>query len=307
MADNGKSDSGKKDPPYPGECPTGPEYDAWEKAFSNLLKGTDYPAGIQGKTPPSLICISEPLLMGDMNEQLAVAQESTGETRSRVTYNLKIRQAKLAEASRKVAYNAQYLKLQNALAGRIISMLTEGRAPGLLMKMKKDHMIGAKENDTHDGFSMYRALAKGRAAKDGPTAKREGQWYESKYQEMLGDQLDDHCSVQSYSTKITYLRDELIPHFRTVKLDGTMLSEIIVQMMPLMNQSEGRVLEREMKKAKTYDDPDAVLVACTEIVSGSADTLIENARREAGAMPEGAPRLAALAAAAAMTPGRAAT
>ena len=88
MADNGKSDSGKKDPPYPGECPTGPEYDAWEKAFSNLLKGTDYPAGIQGKTPPSLIGISEPLLMGDMNEQLAVAQESTGETRSRVTFNL---------------------------------------------------------------------------------------------------------------------------------------------------------------------------------------------------------------------------
>jgi len=307
MADNGKSDSGKKDPPYPGESPTGPEFDTWEKAFSNLLKGTDYPAGIQGKTPPSLIGISEPLLMGDMDEQSAVAQESTSETRSRVTFNLKLRQAKLAEASRKVAYNAQYLKLQNALAGRIISMLTDGKAPGLLMKMKKDHMIGAKENDTHDGFAMYRALSKARAGKDGPTAKREGQWYESKYQEILTDQLPDHCSVQSYSTKITYLRDELIPHFRTVKLDGTMLSEIIVQMMPLMNQSEGRVLEREMKKAKTYDDPDAVLMACTEIVSGSADTLIENARREAGSMPEGAPRLAALAAAAAMTPGGAAT
>ena len=42
MTDSGKSDSGKKDPPYPGESPTGPEFDAWEKAFSNLLKGTDF-------------------------------------------------------------------------------------------------------------------------------------------------------------------------------------------------------------------------------------------------------------------------
>ena len=54
MADHGKSDSGKKDPPYPGESPTGPEFDAWEKAFSNLLKGTDYPAGtIGGGIAPS--------------------------------------------------------------------------------------------------------------------------------------------------------------------------------------------------------------------------------------------------------------
>ena len=82
-----------------------------------------------------------------------------------------------------------------------------------------------------------------------------------------------------------------------------MLSEIIVQMMPAMNQTEGRGLEREMKKARTFDDPDAVLEACTEIVSGSADATIENARRDAGAMPEGAHREAALAAVAAMTPG----
>ena len=44
MTDSVKSDSGKKDPPYLGESPTGPEFDAWEKAFANSLKGTDYPA-----------------------------------------------------------------------------------------------------------------------------------------------------------------------------------------------------------------------------------------------------------------------
>ena len=309
MTDHGKSDSGKKDPPYPGESPTGPEYDAWEKAFSNTLKGTDYPAGIQGKIPPSLIGIAEPILMGDMSEQFAVQGETPAEARARTTFNLKIRSAKRDEQNRKKAYDAQYLKLQNALAGRLISMLTDGKAPGLLAKMKNDHRIGPKADDTHDGFAMYRALAAARAnaGKDGPTARREGQWYERQYQELLSQQLLDHCSVQSYSEKITYLRDELIPHFRTYNLEGMMLSEVMVQLMPPMNQSEGRVLEREMKRAKTFDDPDAVLMACTEIVSGSADTMIEDARRAAGSMPEGAPRLAALAAAAAMTPGGAAT
>ena len=83
MTDSGKSDSGKKDPPYPGESPTGPEFDAWEKAFSNILKGTDFPAGIQGKTPPSLIGIAEPILMGDMNEQFAVSPERRLQRRAR--------------------------------------------------------------------------------------------------------------------------------------------------------------------------------------------------------------------------------
>ena len=82
-----------------------------------------------------------------------------------------------------------------------------------------------------------------------------------------------------------------------------MLSEIIIQLMPHCNQAEGRVLEREMGKENTFDDPDAVLAACTAIVSGNTDSTIEDARREAGSMPEGTPRLAAIAAAAAMVPG----
>ena len=63
------------------------------------------------------------------------------------------------------------------------------------------------------------------------------------------------------------------------------------------------MLEREMCKENTFDDPDAVLAACTAIVSGNTDSTIEDARREAGSMPEGTPRLAAIAAAAAMVPG----
>ena len=55
MSGGVKSDGGKQDPPFPGEAPTGPEFDSWHRIFSNAIKGTDFPAGIQGKTPPSLV------------------------------------------------------------------------------------------------------------------------------------------------------------------------------------------------------------------------------------------------------------
>ena len=117
MTDSVKSDSGKKDPPYPGESPTGPEFDAWEKAFANLLKGTDYPAGIQGRIPPSLIGISEEIPMDDMQEQAQVAGETTAEERGRTTFNLKIRQSMREEKARAESYEAGIQKLNNALAG----------------------------------------------------------------------------------------------------------------------------------------------------------------------------------------------
>ena len=46
MTDSVKSDSGKKDPPYPGESPTRPEFDAWVKAFNNLVlaEGDGFPS-----------------------------------------------------------------------------------------------------------------------------------------------------------------------------------------------------------------------------------------------------------------------
>ena len=101
--------------------------------------------------------------------------ETTAESRARTTFNLKIRQSIAEQAARKEAYDAGILKLKNALAGRVISMLTAGKAPGRLAKLKSAHMIGPKADDMHDGFAMYRDLLKGRTTKDGPTAKREAQ------------------------------------------------------------------------------------------------------------------------------------
>jgi hypothetical protein len=82
-----------------------------------------------------------------------------------------------------------------------------------------------------------------------------------------------------------------------------MLSEVIVKFMPLCNASEGRTLQREMTKAKTWDDCEAVLRECVAIISGDADAQVEDARRSAAIMPAGAARVAAIAAAASMVPG----
>ena len=175
MSDGVKSDGGKRDPPYPGEAPTGPEFDSWLRIFSNEIKGTDYPAGIQGKIPPSLIGLAVQVPMEDIEEQQRADVETVTEARARTTFNLKIRQSIAEQAARKEAYDAGILKLKNALAGRLIAMLTAGKAPGRLAKLKSAHMIGPKADDMHDGFAMYRDLLKGRTTKDGPTAKREAQ------------------------------------------------------------------------------------------------------------------------------------
>ena len=42
MAENGKSEGGKKDQSFPGESPTGPEFDEWKKTFENNLRGTGF-------------------------------------------------------------------------------------------------------------------------------------------------------------------------------------------------------------------------------------------------------------------------
>ena len=82
MSGGVKSDGGKQDPPFPGEAPTGPEFDAWHKVFSNTIKGTDFPAGIQGKTPPSLVGLAVQIPMEDMQEQMRADVETTTEARA---------------------------------------------------------------------------------------------------------------------------------------------------------------------------------------------------------------------------------
>ena len=76
--------------------------------------------------------------MGDMQEQMRTEGETTSEARAHTTFNLKIRQSIAEQKERKEAYDAEILKLKNALAGRVISMLTAGKAPGLLAKLTEE-------------------------------------------------------------------------------------------------------------------------------------------------------------------------
>ena len=103
MSGGVKSDGGKQDPPFPGEAPTGPEFDSWHRIFSNAIKGTDFPAGIQGKAPPSLVGLAVQIPMEDMQEQMPADVETTIEACARTTFNLKIRQSIAEQAARKEA------------------------------------------------------------------------------------------------------------------------------------------------------------------------------------------------------------
>ena len=203
------------------------------------------------------------------------------------------------------AYEAGLLKLKSALAGKVTSMLTDGHALGLLASLKTLHVIGNPDADRpqYDGLKMALALFERGKVKDGPTAQCDGEWYEAEFQRVKAQVLNDHCTVQEFSDKVVHLREELIPNFRTITLKGAMLSEVIVKIMPLCNASEGRTLQREMVKAGTWTDCEAVLRESVAIISGDADAQVEDARRSAAIMPAGAARTSAIAAAASMVPG----
>ncbi|MGB0685920.1 MAG: hypothetical protein ACPGQD_07050, partial [Planctomycetota bacterium] len=309
MAEKAADGGSKDDPPYPGESPTDAEFDEWLKKFQNQLRGTDYAAMLADEIPASLIGFSANVDTSDLHEQLAVAGETVAEARARQMHNHKVKSAKRDEQARKDAYDAGMKKLKNGLAGRISGMMTAGHALGVLSSLKIQFKMGSDTDGVpqYDGYKMFKDIIGTRAAKSAPSKRREGQWHEREYQKMLAEPLPDHCVVAEYSKKIVKLREQLMPFFRTVKLEKETLSEVFVQLMPACNQGEGRTLEREMTAKGTWSDPEKVLRECITIVMGSADTDIEDARRSAAALPAGAAREAAMAAAAALVPGMAAT
>ena len=159
MAD--KSESGKKDPPYPGESPTAPEHEHWRKAFENNLLGTDYEQLLRGDVPTSLIGLAASVDLTDMVEQTTpTGAESQAEARQRTQWNLRVRVALRDEKARALAYAAGILKLKSALAGKVTSMLTDGHALGLLASLKTKHVIGNPDADRpqYDGYRMALAL-----------------------------------------------------------------------------------------------------------------------------------------------------
>mgnify|MGYP001165091809 CR=1 FL=1 len=254
MAEKAADGGSKDDPPYPGESPTDAEFDEWLKKFQNALRGTDYAAMLADEIPASLIGFSANVDTSDLHEQLAVAGETVAEARARQMHNHKVKSAKRDEQARKDAYDAGMKKLKNGLAGRISGMMTAGHALGVLSSLKIQFKMGSDTDGVpqYDGYKMFKDIIGTRAAKSAPSKRREGQWHEREYQKMLAEPLPDHCVVAEYSKKIVKLREQLMPFFRTVKLEKETLSEVFVQLMPACNQGEGRTLEREITDAQRH-------------------------------------------------------
>ena len=222
MSDKAVDGGGKEDPAYPGESPTDAEFDEWLKKVQNVLRGTDYAALMANETPASLIGVAASVDTSDLFEQLPVADESASDKRARLIFNHKVKTAKRDEQARKDSYDAGLKKLKNGLAGRLAAMLTAGHALGVLSSLKIQFPMGAATDGVpqYDGLAMLKDIISTRASKSAPSKRREGQWHEREYHKMLGEPLSDHCGVAEYSKKIVKLREQLMPHFRTIKLLG---------------------------------------------------------------------------------------
>ena len=159
---------------------------------------------------------------------------------------------------------------------------------------------------------------------------------------MASEPLTDHCGVTDYLTKVNTFMEVHLPNFTRLNFQGEQLSDVYIDWMPPINASEGRVLRRELCEKRDriaearvragrivnaankaaalaqiaimprgIEAPESVLIACTKIISGSADTTVEHARLAASSLPastnaETTKRDAAVAFAATMRPGMAA-
>lgn len=95
--------------------------------------------------------------------------------------------------------------------------------------------------------------------------------------------LADNCRSQEYSDKVHLLLTKHLPHFETLRWEGTVLTDALIAFMPECNAQEGRAIaiRRGMIKEGKHDDHKEAARRCLEMVSESADMSREDARMAA--------------------------
>ena len=318
MTDKADSGTSGKFPEFPNEDPTKPELDRFFRVFDDKLKLTEYMSLIKETVPQSLIGLSEPIDLSEMVEEptpnaAALLIESSKDRQGRIKFNVQCATMRRAETARDDKFKGGMTVLRDGLAS-IIADTMRAKAPARLRALKVAHAVGHIGQE-HDGVEMYRSLLALKHV-DGPTAKRSSEWHETEFWRMASEPLTDHCGVTDYLTKVNTFMEVHLPNFTRLNFQGEQLSDVYIDWMPPINASEGRVLRRELcekrdriAEARVRADrivnaankaaalaqiaimprgieaPESVLIACTKIISGSADTTVEHARLAASSLP----------------------
>ena len=166
---------------------------------------------------------------------------------------------------------ASIAQARNLFASAIILSMRP-KAPLRLQELLTKHEVTAKPG-TYHGTNMWKDLL----ALKGGRSDFEDQLDHDRALELLRDrQLPDGCSVQDFSDKVNMLRQHHMPYLQRPFKDDEAIAEFFIDLMPAKNDTDGRLLKKELLAAGTLTSVNAV-AECVKIVKKSESVGVRRA------------------------------
>jgi hypothetical protein len=88
---------------------------------------------------------------------------------------------------------------------------------------------------------------------------------------MLLSKLPDGCSSQDYADKCNGLLTNHLPYFKTIRLEGELLSETYLDFFPEALKSVAAGIKDGMREKGTFNNPDAVMARAKRNVGNMSE------------------------------------
>ena len=186
-------------------------------------------------------------------------------------HNNMVKRLTLENAQRISEGTAVVAQCRNLFASAIILSMRP-KAPLRLSELLTKHEVASKPG-TYNGTQMWKDLL----AMKGKRSDFQDQLDHDRALELLRDrQLADGCSVQDYSDKVNMLRQHHMPYLQRPFRDDEAVAEFFIDLMPAKNDTDGRLLKKELKDKGALTSVNAV-VECVKIVKKSESVGVRRA------------------------------
>ena len=266
---------------HPGEDASSKEEDDWWRIFDGVLSATDAVHYIAGNDPPRLAHLL-PVDNTGYSEVTVPADDTDPSYFKAIEHNRKVKAAVLENVRRKTVRDDS--KWQSAkLLAAALDLSLRPKAASLLFRLQKAKrnatMSTALGTDVYDGHGMVELLRDARKAGiTHPSKARSHEYHEEQYRIMRATRLPDGCASQEYADKCNELSVKHIPYFRTLRLEGELLSEAYLAFAPAALDSDMRGIADALRADGKMGDPEEAKLRATRRVAAAADPALEHAR-----------------------------
>ena len=150
----------------------------------------------------------------------------------------------------------------------------------LLRELEAKHILSSSSFDdepSYDGIAMLKTM-RARRHDELPSQTKTADFHESEWLRMRDTTLADGCLSQDYTDKVNELLQTHLPHFRTVRLEGEVLTEALISFMPKSLQQQGVDILQQLRREGKQKDHVLATERCAFRVSSATDPGLVAAR-----------------------------